>query len=498
MKNKDSKESKLPKEQEAMADPVVHIDVEDDENMDTDDQDFPEDDDESFSSPQPPLSQFGRYIKEMKIMNSGQVPNSGYNIPSGQLKAADEFYTLKILTVKDASEETQDDKQGKMLLHTEHSLLSFLNGQPGIIREHGLFEDYACDGVYNQDSRSLVSNGKVVRRLCLALDCVIPHSFSSTSSDYINLQHYVIGKRKLKELDALVIFYNIVYVVKNLHDLNVIHRDLKLANLVLDKRNRQITLTNFCLGQHLVSADDKLLDQRGSPAYISPDVLSGKPYLGKPSDMWALGVVLYTMLYGQFPFYHKHHQELFKLIKAVQYSIPNDGGVKSDTLEIIQSLLSLDPLKRATASQVLTKLTSVIAKRLTPETVASHDAQVVPDVDGDDDEEDEDLDSDDKKKKRKYSSMEDDEEINPYEKDPYNILDILEASNSNPSSSLDKKNSVLFPIPSRSSTNYCFTTVPKEIIDQGKKKNTISIIEGDLRTFTQADLYTHRSIFSTI
>jgi serine/threonine protein kinase len=46
-----------------------------------------------------------------------------------------------------------------------------------------------------------------------------------------------------------------------------------------------------------------LKDQRGSPAYISPDVLSGKPYLGKPSDMWALGVVLFTMLYGQFPFY---------------------------------------------------------------------------------------------------------------------------------------------------------------------------------------------------
>ena len=46
-----------------------------------------------------------------------------------------------------------------------------------------------------------------------------------------------------------------------------------------------------------------MTDQRGSPAYISPDLLSGKPYEGKPSDMWALGVVLFTMLYGQFPFY---------------------------------------------------------------------------------------------------------------------------------------------------------------------------------------------------
>lgn len=44
--------------------------------------------------------------------------------------------------------------------------------------------------------------------------------------------------------------------------------------------------------------------------------------------------------------------------------------------------------------------------------------------------------------------------------------------------------------------NYCLTTVPKETTDQAKKKKKpISIIEGDIRTFTQADLYTHRSIF---
>ena len=61
-----------------------------------------------------------------------------------------------------------------------------------------------------------------------------------------------------------------------------------------------IILTTF-LGKHLMNDTDLLKDQRGSPAYISPDVLSGKPYLGKPSDMWALGVVLFTMLYGQFP-----------------------------------------------------------------------------------------------------------------------------------------------------------------------------------------------------
>lgn len=60
----------------------------------------------------------------------------------------------------------------------------------------------------------------------------------------------------------------------------MVHRDLKLGNLVLHRATREITITNFCLGQHLPSEKDRLRDQRGSPAYISPDVLSGKPYLG--------------------------------------------------------------------------------------------------------------------------------------------------------------------------------------------------------------------------
>lgn len=86
--------------------------------------------------------------------------------------------------------------------------------------------------------------------------------------------------------------------------------------------SKQVTITNFCLGKHLASENDLLKDQRGSPAYISPDVLCGKPYLGKPSDMWALGVVLFTMLFGQFPFYDSSPTQLFSKIKAANYNIP--------------------------------------------------------------------------------------------------------------------------------------------------------------------------------
>lgn len=73
---------------------------------------------------------------------------------------------------------------------------------------------------------------------------------------------------------------------------NVVHRDLKLGNLVLHRVTREIIITNFCLGQHLPSEKDRLRDQRGSPAYISPDVLSGKPYLGNTPAPPAVGDTL--------------------------------------------------------------------------------------------------------------------------------------------------------------------------------------------------------------
>ena len=56
---------------------------------------------------------------------------------------------------------------------------------------------------------------------------------------------------------------------------NVVHRDLKLGNMLMHKSTRRITLTNFCLGCLLLSETHGLHDQRGSPAYISPEVLSG-------------------------------------------------------------------------------------------------------------------------------------------------------------------------------------------------------------------------------
>ncbi|XP_036303330.1 serine/threonine-protein kinase 40 isoform X3 [Pipistrellus kuhlii] len=239
-------------------------------------------------------------------------------------------------------------------------------------------KDRTCEIVEDAESSRMVKKTK--KRICLVLDCLCAHDFSDKTADLINLQHYVIKEKRLSERETVVIFYDVVRVVEALHQKNIVHRDLKLGNMVLNKRTHRITITNFCLGKHLVSEGDLLKDQRGSPAYISPDVLSGRPYRGKPSDMWALGVVLFTMLYGQFPFYDSIPQELFRKIKAAEYTIPEDGRVSESTVCLIRKLLVLDPQQRLAAADVLEALSAIIASWQSLSSL-SGPLQVVPDID---------------------------------------------------------------------------------------------------------------------
>ncbi|CAL1540919.1 unnamed protein product [Lymnaea stagnalis] len=278
------------------------------------------------------------------------------------------FYIIKILTLADSAKETMDDRQGKMLMLTEFSLLSQLKDAKGVVHCIDFFKDKAWD------TREKCE----INRLCLVVDCLMPHDYEPESHFLVNLQHHVIHEKKLSEKEALIIFWDIAHIVEQLHKKNIVHRDLKLGNMIVDRRSLRVTITNFCLGKHLSSEKDKLRDQRGSPAYISPDVLSGKPYYGKPSDMWALGVVLFTMLYGQFPFYDCMPQELFRKIKSAEFTIPNDGRVTEDTKQLIHQLLTLDAQTRMTAGQVVDALETIIGKWKAM--MACETDQVVPDI----------------------------------------------------------------------------------------------------------------------
>lgn len=147
-------------------------------------------------------------------------------------EGTDDFYSIKILTLADPGRESYDDKQGKMLLHTEYSLLSLLNDQDGVVHHHGLFKDEYYEEVpLEKDSTNSAASHRsqnacarqfrIRHRLCLVLDCLCAHDFSSETADLINLQHYVIREKRLSERETIIIFHDIVRVVECLHKVRI-------------------------------------------------------------------------------------------------------------------------------------------------------------------------------------------------------------------------------------------------------------------------------------
>lgn len=98
--------------------------------------------------------------------------------------------------------------------------------------------------------------------------------------------------------------------------------------------------------------DDNLTDRRGCPAYVAPEVLrSGRSYSGKAADIWSLGVLLYTMLVGRYPFNDIEHASLFAKISRGQFIVPDALSPKARCL--IKALLRKEPTERPEAQDVV-------------------------------------------------------------------------------------------------------------------------------------------------
>ena len=98
--------------------------------------------------------------------------------------------------------------------------------------------------------------------------------------------------------------------------------------------------------------NDNLTDRRACPAYVAPEVLrSGRAYSGKAADVWSLGVLLYTMLVGRYPFNDAEHAFLFAKIARGQFAVPE--ALSSRARCLIRALLRRDPAERPEAEDVI-------------------------------------------------------------------------------------------------------------------------------------------------
>jgi serine/threonine protein kinase len=116
------------------------------------------------------------------------------------------------------------------------------------------------------------------------------------------------------------------------HSLRVVHRDIKLDNVLLD-RNCCVKIIDFGFAV-AIPQGQKLKIFCGTPSYIAPEIISGQPY-AFPGDVWALGVLLYVLLAGRFPFKASTQRELYRRI--VRGSFQALEGCVPESRELIDA-----------------------------------------------------------------------------------------------------------------------------------------------------------------
>ncbi|KAM9896456.1 hypothetical protein OXX79_007464 [Metschnikowia pulcherrima] len=117
----------------------------------------------------------------------------------------------------------------------------------------------------------------------------------------IDLFDYIEVKSDMSELQCQLIFKQVVSAIYYLHKQGIIHRDIKDENIIVNEVG-VVKLIDFGSAGYVKSGPFDVFV--GTVDYASPEVLRGEKYDGKPQDIWALGILLYIMLYKENPFYN--------------------------------------------------------------------------------------------------------------------------------------------------------------------------------------------------
>uniref|UniRef100_A0A8C2GF68 MAP/microtubule affinity-regulating kinase 3 n=1 Tax=Cyprinus carpio TaxID=7962 RepID=A0A8C2GF68_CYPCA len=160
---------------------------------------------------------------------------------------------------------------------------------------------------------------------------------------------YLVSHGRMKEIEARAKFRQIVSAVHYCHQKNIVHRDLKAENLLLDA-DANIKIADFGFSNEF-TLGNKLDTFCGSPPYAAPELFQGKKYDGPEVDIWSLGVILYTLVSGSLPFDGQNLKELRERVLRGKYRVP--FYMSTDCEGILRRFLVLNPSKRCTLEQVM-------------------------------------------------------------------------------------------------------------------------------------------------
>ena len=184
-----------------------------------------------------------------------------------------------------------------------------------------------------------------------------------------NLFSFVKKRRKLSEKMAKFLFRQIILGIQHIHSKNVVHRDIKLENILIDFDNN-VKICDFGIGKVLENEDELLYDKCGTPMYMAPEIILANDdngYKGFPVDIWSSGITLYIMLSGSLPFNikNKNNKEdmalnsikdknnIFLQNQIINVKPKEIENISIEAKNLLKGLLNKNPSKRLTCSQIL-------------------------------------------------------------------------------------------------------------------------------------------------
>ena len=210
----------------------------------------------------------------------------------------------------------------------------------------------------------------------------ILHGIYECSRKYTMIMEYASGGELFERIQsqgsfneeaAANITRQLLSVLQYIHDKRIAHRDLKPENILFadcerDLGKATVKLIDFGFAKRMAPHDapppreaqpkvaqSSFQTRLGSPNYVAPEILTSKIGYGVEVDVWSLGVILYIMLCGYFPFYHENERELYRQIRKGSFDMPAEdwSHVSDAAKDLVNSMLKTDPRLRASASDCL-------------------------------------------------------------------------------------------------------------------------------------------------
>ena len=161
--------------------------------------------------------------------------------------------------------------------------------------------------------------------------------------DYIQKRGFSLPEQRVQDLT-----YQIAMGVKYLHEFGIVHRDLKLENIMMsDSSDGAVPqIVDFGLAK-IIGPSNTASEPFGTLGYVAPEVLRKQPYTFS-CDVWSLGCIIYALLSGSLPFDHESQKETIRMTldDKLVFDLPCWDEVSSHAKDLVQKLLMKDPKQR--------------------------------------------------------------------------------------------------------------------------------------------------------